>query len=111
LTIQDLQAAQSSQLRLNGPLCIYSAQELKRTLLDALAATEQLVLEMSSVDDIDSAGLQLLALLQREAALQGKAMCLQSPSEPVRDLMQLYAMEHFFSYAPAPAPATQGDAA
>ena len=69
---------------LEEPLTIYHAFEHKRLLLDALSACDELELDLAQVGEIDSAGLQLLLLLKREAQLGGKRVILVRHSQPVR---------------------------
>ena len=53
-------------------------------MLDALSACEELELDLAQVGEIDSAGLQLLLLLKREAQVGGKRVILVRHSQPVR---------------------------
>ena len=53
----------SQPLVVTNDLTIYHALELKPTLLDALANTQELELNLSQVSEMDTAGLQLLILL------------------------------------------------
>ena len=71
-------------LALEAPLTIYHALEQKRLLLDTLAECDELELDLAQVGEIDSAGLQLLLLLKREAQRGGKRVALIRHSQAVR---------------------------
>jgi anti-anti-sigma factor len=73
-----------ARLALASDLTIYHARAHKETLLAALADTARLELDLSAVCDIDSAGLQLLILIKREAGSQGKHVAITGHSTPVR---------------------------
>jgi anti-anti-sigma factor len=64
----------SQPLSLDQDLTIYHALEQKNHLLDALAATDELELDLLQVGEIDTAGLQLLILLKKEAQRAGKSV-------------------------------------
>lgn len=69
-------------LRLEGDLTIASAAALKVRLLDAL--TGPLDIDLSGVTAIDGAGVQLLAMLDRDAARREIAIAWHAPSRAVR---------------------------
>ncbi len=73
-------------LRLDGELTIFRAAELKPLLLQGAGA---LALDLSQVVEIDTAGLQLLLLAQRERG----ALQLVDPSPPVREAIALAGLE------------------
>jgi len=70
----DTTANAGGRLALEGDLTIYHAAAHKAALLAALAASERLELDLSAVAEIDTAGLQLLILVKREAAAAGKSV-------------------------------------
>ena len=74
-------------LSLTEDLTIYHALEQKHRLLDALAGTDDLELDLLQVREIDTAGLQLLILLKREAERQGKNVTLSGHSPTVRQIL------------------------
>ena len=78
----------SSQLfSLTEDLTIYHALEQKAQLLEALAATEALELDLLHVGEIDTAGLQLLLLLKKEAQRAGKRLSIVAHSQAVRSVI------------------------
>ena len=77
----------SHRLSLTEDLTIYHALEQKNILLDALASTSELELDLLQVSDIDTAGLQLLILLKKEAQLAGKRVAIVAHSQAVRSVI------------------------
>ena len=71
-------------LSLTEDLTIYHALEQKHMLLDALGSTDELELDLMQVGEIDTAGLQLLILLKKEAQRTGKRLSIVAHSQSVR---------------------------
>ena len=71
-------------LALTEDLTIYHALEQKNALLAALAGTDDLELDLMHVGEIDTAGLQLLILLKKEAQRAGKTISIVAHSQSVR---------------------------
>lgn len=92
-------------LTFSGGLTIFQAAERKPELLHALSqASRMLSLDLSGVDEIDTAGIQLLLLLRREAASRGLLLAVTAYSPAVLaafDLLQLHAMFHAEAVDPA----------
>lgn len=63
--------------------------EAKPQLLAALAAGKEIEVDLSSVEDLDTTGVQLLLLLKREAARQQKRCVFRQPGPAVREIMDL----------------------
>ena len=74
----------SHRLTLTEDLTIYHALDQKNTLLDALAASDELELDLLPVSEMDTAGLQLLILLKKEAQRSGKRVSIVAHSQAVR---------------------------
>lgn len=71
-------------LSLTEDLTIYHALEQKSALLNALADTDDLELDLMHVGEIDTAGSQLLILLKKEAQRAGKTISIVAHSQSVR---------------------------
>ena len=82
----------SQLLSLSGDLTIYHALEQKQLMLDALAATDELELNLSQVGEIDTAGLQLLILLKKEAQKAGKRVRIVAHSQAVSSVIDFCNM-------------------
>lgn len=79
------------QWTIEGPMGIYNAAELTQQLHVQLEqGSGDLVVHLAAVDDLDSAGVQLLALARRECLRLGRALLLESPSEAVVEVLTLY---------------------
>lgn len=77
-------SAEPVRLALGSDLTIYHAAEHRDALLQALTSSDRLELDLSAVADIDTAGLQLLILLKREAATLGRQLTISNHSAAVR---------------------------
>ena len=75
------------RLALTEDLTIYNAQEQKLRLLDALAGSSELELDLAQVREIDTTGLQLLILLKREGQRAGKRVAIVAHSQAVRSII------------------------
>jgi anti-anti-sigma factor len=78
--------AATTVLRIEGELTIMRAAELKDALLANPPPTE---VDLSGVTEMDSAGLQLMMLADREARAAGRSLRVVSPSTAVREVMDL----------------------
>lgn len=75
------------------PFTVFHAVALKAALLEALDAhANGLVLDLSIVDEIDTAGVQLLLMLRREAAERGCGLFFSALSPPVREILDLFGL-------------------
>ena len=74
-------------LSLAEDLTIYHALEQKNILLDVLSTTDDLELDLLKVSEIDTAGLQLLILLKKEAQRTGKKVSIVAHSQAVRSVI------------------------
>jgi anti-sigma B factor antagonist len=77
------------QQTLDEELTIYTAAEYKPKLLAMLAQDDELELSLSKIQEIDSAGLQLLILMKREAARLNKVLSFVGHSSAVIDVLEL----------------------
>jgi anti-anti-sigma factor len=86
-------------LQLDGEITIYTAMELKKTILDALEECGQaLHLDLSAVTELDTAGFQLLVLAKREAERRGKGFHIEAVSPATDELIRLYNMAGYFGH-------------
>ncbi|MET0351862.1 MAG: STAS domain-containing protein [Rhizobacter sp.] len=82
--------------RIEGELTIYRAAELKDTLLAAVAANDTLEVDLSAVEEFDTAGVQLLMLAKRAAGTAGHTLRLTGHSAPVLDVFELLDLSQHF---------------
>lgn len=90
--MSESRSLQGQRLSLDEDLTIYNAVAHKQRLLTALAAHPALELDLSGVAEIDTAGFQLLLLVKREAARQGKSAAIVAHSPAVRDTIDFFNM-------------------
>jgi len=84
------------RLKLEGELTIYNAAEMKTSIFAELQKNKELEIDLGKVNEIDSAGLQLLLLAKREATNHNKSMRLINHSEAALEIFNLYHVaEHF----------------
>ena len=86
----------NTPLRIEGELTIYRAAELKNTLLAAVAEHDSLDIDLSAVTEFDTAGVQLLLIAKRAAALRQHTLRLVGHSTPVTDVFELLDLSSHF---------------
>lgn len=79
-------------LSISEDLTIYHALEQKQLLLDALARVDELELNLAQVAEMDTAGLQLLILLKKEAQRAGKCVRIVGHSQAVSSVIDFCNM-------------------
>ena len=79
-------------LALAGELCWEDAPELKQVLLDALARTPRLELDLLNVTRLDTAGVQLLLMLHAEAQRCDKPLSWLGCSLAVEEVLELLGL-------------------
>jgi anti-sigma B factor antagonist len=79
------------RIAISGEVTIYSAAELKDKLLAAAAGSALVELDLADVSEFDSAGVQLLALLQHEARGR-RTVHVTEASAAVQELLDLYGL-------------------
>jgi anti-anti-sigma factor len=84
------------RVALDGPLTIYTAAESKAKVLEPLKAEADVEFDLASVDEFDSAGLQLLILAKQEAAKLNCRLSLCNHSPAVIELLELSGLVSFF---------------
>ena len=97
----DIQLQQPA-LRIEGDLTIYRTGELKQQLLRLLDGPCPIIIDLSGVTALDSAGLQLLIATKKAADASHKTLDLTS-SNPVID--EVVAMLNLTTYFAGPTPA------
>lgn len=76
----------ADRLAIVDDMTIYRAASQKELLLSVLEGCDQLELDLSAVHEIDTAGLQLLILLKREASARGKKLAFFGHSKEVQQV-------------------------
>lgn len=77
-------------------MTIYQAVEQKTALLKALKKYNQIEIDLSNVNEMDTAGLQLLILVKRSAEKADKTVRLVAHSPTSLDVIDRYDLAAFF---------------
>ena len=83
-------------MRIEGDMTIYRARELKAELLNELNACQELEINLEGVSELDCAGVQLLALLKKEAELTNKSVRLTAHSRVTLEVIELLRLARVF---------------
>jgi anti-sigma B factor antagonist len=86
----------SLRLHPEGEMTIYNAADFKPALLDALAQSDDIELDLSAVSELDTSGVQLLMLMKREAVGAGKSLKLSGHSPAVLEVFELLGLGGWF---------------
>ena len=83
-------------IALGGSLDIYAAETLRTALHDALQRHRALELDMAAVEDLDSAGLQVLMAAKAAATAAGASLSMRAHSPAVLDVLALCRLQGYF---------------
>ena len=83
-------------ITLDGDMTIYQAADIKAQLLPILAKSGDIEIDLSRVNDMDSAGLQILMLIKRELTKRGDNLHLSAHSRAVLDVFELCNLASYF---------------
>lgn len=89
-------------LVLEGPLTIYTAAERKDLLLELFPLAQEVEMDLGGVDEMDTAGLQLLVLIKQESQRHGASLLLSNPSAAVLDALDMSGLHSFFDASAPP---------
>lgn len=84
-------------LKIDGDLNIYNVAESHESLLEFVDNFKAFEIDMSSVNEIDTAGIQLLLQLKRKADQEERSMQLSACNEQVCDLLDLYQLQDWLA--------------
>jgi len=84
---------------IKGDMTIYTAALHKQELMGAMRGAKETDINLSKVNEFDSAGVQILLLAQREAKLTSTQLSLSAPSTSVREVLDLYRLTTTFNFA------------
>lgn len=96
MTVQADWEGDRCRLRVEDELTIYAVAGLKQPMLEPLGRAAEIEVDLGQVSEIDSAGLQLLVLLKREAIATGKRVGFSGHSPAVIRLLDLYNLAGYF---------------
>jgi len=87
------------RVRLGESLDIASAADARSRLLQVSQSSDNLELDLSSLSDIDTAGIQILLALRQQRTRQGARTRMVHPSQPILDAFGLLGLQHVFDEA------------
>ena len=84
------------RIAIEGELNIYNAADWKDRLYEPIARGDSLELDLSAVQELDTAGLQVLVMAKKEALARGQTLHLCNHSQAVQDTFELCGLAAFF---------------
>ena len=86
-----------STLKVQGELSVRSAVEIHEELQNALKAGEgEVVLDLSEVEEMDTAGAQVLVVMRREARLMNKHFSIIAHSPASHNVLETFGLYDYF---------------
>lgn len=99
------------RVEIDGELTIVTAADENQRLLSAISDGDApLVVDLSGVTDLDTAGLQVLLLCKREAGRRDLAIEFHDPSPAVRDVLAVARLNEALDGTALDGTASDGDA-
>ncbi len=95
------------QIVLTGSLDGKTAPELQDKVLPLQEGEHHVVMDLSAVGFMSSAGLRVLLLIYRQASAHGGKVVLAGVSEEIHEVMEMTGFMDFFSFAATLAEARQ----
>jgi len=97
--ISVIEAEDKDIVKVNGDIDAYSTGELKKFMTDLIERTEKstLVVDMTNVPYVDSAGLGMLVSVLRETKSAGKSLVLASMKPNVKRIFELTRLDKVFT--------------
>lgn len=92
----ELNTAGEGVYSLAGELCIFHAAELKPQLLDLLAPDSTCEIDLAQIAEVDTAGIQLLLLVKREAPRRSCSLSFTNHSDAMIEAITLLNLTRDF---------------
>jgi anti-anti-sigma factor len=99
MNIEIQQDGARRKMTVDGEMTIYTAAELKQRMVEHLAGSESLELDLSRVTEMDSAGYQVLLMARNEAQRADIDLAISHHSESVFEVLELFGVQSQFSDA------------
>lgn len=96
LTFESTQRQGKVLLQPRGELTIFTAAQARREILDALEAHVDPELDLSGVEELDTAGVQILFWARRESTRRGRALPFIDHSPAVMEVFDLLNLVGIF---------------
>jgi len=96
MSTENQNKTEKSVMRIDGEISIYRAAELKQVLLTSLEQTQELELDLAAVTELDTAGVQILMLVKRQALATQRKLHLVAHSPAVLEVFELLNLAAHF---------------
>jgi anti-anti-sigma factor len=96
MSTENQNKTEKSVVRIDGEISIYRAAELKQVLLTSLEQTQELELDLAAVTELDTAGVQILMLVKRQALATQRKLHLVAHSPAVLEVFELLNLAAHF---------------
>jgi anti-sigma B factor antagonist len=96
MTIKVRRRKETCKITIEGDLTIYEANEAYEKFRKQLAVCKNIDIDLQSVTEIDTAGVQLLLGVKREAQAAGSIVSLSMHSDAVVEVFELLNIAHEF---------------
>jgi len=87
----------STEISFSGELTIFCAMEVYQEHLQTIKLKPKVIIKLSSVSEIDTAGIQILLMLFKEITKQNGEYEISSLNDVISDYIKLFRLEHYFS--------------
>ncbi|MDH5408674.1 MAG: STAS domain-containing protein [Gammaproteobacteria bacterium] len=87
---------ENGKCKVKGELTIYTANKFKDEIQKCVEGSDQIELDLSAVDEIDTSCFQLLMQAKKACDKSDKEFVLSKISPMVQDVMHLYSLDQFF---------------
>lgn len=94
--IKVVKKGKKRNIAVSGDLTIYNALEFRKQLADHLSGVDELNIDLSEVSELDTAGVQILALAKRKSEQLGFSMHMDNHSVAVLEVLNIYNMVRYF---------------
>lgn len=81
---------------IEGDLTIYQANDVYEKFRKQFAVCEEIEIDLQFVSELDTAGVQILLSVKRQALEAGKQITMSMHSEPVIEVFELLNIAHEF---------------
>jgi anti-sigma B factor antagonist len=80
-------------LTINGPMELHTVKELQNKIIELNSAVNKdIIIDLSSVDYIDSTGISILIMLNRQQKQKGKGLKIRNATPRVSNLLDLSSL-------------------
>lgn len=83
--------------KIEGSIDSKTAGDLQLQIMDKVTKTDNVILSLSNVDFVSSAGLRLLLMVYRQIKLKNGQVILVGVSEEIKDVMSMTGFINFFN--------------